>query len=266
MAYESDGPSSASSPLLNGAVHEQQPPTDPPKQEGHASSLAIDSGNEASIAIKVQELTNTVLDWLSHASNESLGACIVGLGASTYFVLGRIGLVLIGIVGGVVLHATWEYNGQSHEGGDARALELKRKREVGLDIVGRVLDWRQTRLEIQDEDGQATPDSMDISSKRPLDFSKIRPATGAALEHLTDRIIRDYIKYEGMSSNPEPWMLIFPGGGIALFYLTILLSLPLADRLLSAFSLHSLHTFHENGRQIHLSISLRIPLPSLSFS
>ena len=52
------------------------------------------------------------LEFLSNASNETLGACIVGLAAVTWLVLERVGLVLIGervglvligIVGGVVL-------------------------------------------------------------------------------------------------------------------------------------------------------------------
>src|SRR3954451_11700486 len=45
---------------------------------------------------------DATLRFFATASNETLGACVVGLCASTYLVLGRVGLVLIGAVGGVV--------------------------------------------------------------------------------------------------------------------------------------------------------------------
>src|SRR5437868_920931 len=57
-----------------------------------------------STSTTAQDLTSRILDFLSNASNETLIASLVGLGATTYFVLGRLGLLLIGGVGGVVLH------------------------------------------------------------------------------------------------------------------------------------------------------------------
>lgn len=49
--------------------------------------------------VNFQELISYILRFLSDATNETLAACFIGLGASTYIVFGRLGLVLIGVVG-----------------------------------------------------------------------------------------------------------------------------------------------------------------------
>src|SRR5277367_4066951 len=66
----------------------------------------VTSTSTSLVSEKLRDLTNATLNFLSTASNETLGAFVVGLAASTYLVLGRLGLVLIGAVGGVILHAT----------------------------------------------------------------------------------------------------------------------------------------------------------------
>ncbi|KAL8795044.1 MAG: hypothetical protein Q9195_002492 [Heterodermia aff. obscurata] len=217
MAHESDSRAITSSPLhANAAV--PAPSIDQPTAEATPTPPVTHPDNGSSFTDSVQKYTNILLDFISNASNESLGACVVGLGASTYFVLGRIGLVLIGIVGGIVLHATWEYNGQHHgeEDDEAKALELKRRREVGLDVVRRLLDWRESRSR-NDEVEQKRLQTTALSSSKPqLDYSNFAPATSAALEALTDAVIRDYIKYEWIS--PKIWSqtLMFIDGGITL--------------------------------------------------
>jgi hypothetical protein len=145
-----------------------------------------------------QQLTDRALDFLSTASNETLGACLVGLGATTYLVLGRVGLVLIGVVGGVVLHATWEGSG-SHGGGvqSAKMAEEKRRREVGLDVIHRVLSWRtRAGKEVGDgEEDNAVADKVEVIPKKKLDFSDFRPATAKALNDFADAFTRDYVKW-----------------------------------------------------------------------
>ena len=137
---------------------------------------------------KAHDLTSRILDFLSNASNETLGACIVALGAITWLVLGRVGLVIIGVVGGVVLHATWEGTVQGNTTDDIKATEARKRRETGLDIAGRVLDWREKTKEGIESDNLGT------SVQRTLDFSDFQPETGAALTTLTDAVIRDYVK------------------------------------------------------------------------
>ncbi|MCJ1389797.1 hypothetical protein MMC18_002654 [Xylographa bjoerkii] len=137
---------------------------------------------------KTRNLTNDVLNFLSNASGQTLGACLVALCAITYLVLGRLGLLLIGSVGGFVLHATWE---RSTDGNvNDVVAEVKRRREVGLDIVQRVLDW-QDRKQVR----QSTDEEVLQSGNQALDFKGFQPATGAALTELVDAIIRDYVKW-----------------------------------------------------------------------
>lgn len=153
------------------------------------------SNTREEVSAKVQELTSHVLQFLSNASNETLAACLVGLGAVTYLVLGRVGLVLIGLVGGVALHATWEETNQNQTNETIRVSEVTKKRERGLDVIGRILDWRERRNEGSfDTDHLLGQDSRhSVSSEE--DFSEFQPAVRAALTSLTDAVIRDYVKY-----------------------------------------------------------------------
>ncbi|KAF2083254.1 hypothetical protein K490DRAFT_19030, partial [Saccharata proteae CBS 121410] len=141
----------------------------------------------------LQALTDRALRFLSTASNETLGACLVGLGASTYLVLGRVGLILIGVVGGVVLHATWE--GNTHVDDEQREEKERRRREAGIDVIQRILKTRS-----QDEAGEVMKDrqcelDLQLLSGKQLDYSGLRPETSSALNEFTDAVIRDYVKW-----------------------------------------------------------------------
>ena len=146
------------------------------------------------IAIQARDLTTRALEFLSNASNETLGACLVGLGAVTWLVLGRVGLVLIGMVGGIVLHATWEENIGSNGNDEARALEARKRREKGLDIAARVLEWKERREGSPELDG--APDApVAVPLEKDLDFAGFPSDTRKALTDLVDSIIRDYVKW-----------------------------------------------------------------------
>ena len=145
---------------------------------------------------KGQDITGRILQFLSSASNETLVGCLLALLALTYLVLGRIGLVLIGVVGGVVLHATWESSIRSGVGDEFGAAEIKRRKEVGLDVVHRVLDWRDRKEGNKGDHGRDGKDKHDVlSTQKGLNFADFQPATGAALSSLVDAVIRDYVKY-----------------------------------------------------------------------
>ena len=145
-------------------------------------------GPTSNASAKAHDLTSRILDFLSNASNETLGACIIALGATTWLLLGRVGLVIMGVVGGVVLHATWEGTVQGNATDDFKATEARKSREKGLEIVGRVLDWREKRKR------DTGCDDVGSSGPRTLDFSDFQPETGAALTALTDAVIRDYVR------------------------------------------------------------------------
>lgn len=146
---------------------------------------------------KAQEVTGQLLQFLAEASNETLGACLVGLAAATYLVLGRIGLLLIGVVAGVVLHATWE--GQ-HKSSAQPLAEVERKRkETGLDILKRVLDWeaQRTASSIESDGSEHDKDATEVlpSVSSELDFATFPQETATALNVLVAAVIRDYVKY-----------------------------------------------------------------------
>ena len=134
-----------------------------------------------------QDLINQILEFLSNASNETLGACLICLCATTYFVLGRIGLILIGVVGGVALHSTWENNNKAAD------LESTRSRELGLDVVQRVLSSRDSKDgTIADEEEHH---NLSVTARKELDFREFQPATSAALSSLVDSVVRDYVNW-----------------------------------------------------------------------
>ena len=160
------------------------PASEPPKEKDASERIVI----------QARDLTTRALEFLSNASNETLGACIVGLGAVTWLVLGRVGLVLIGIVGGVVLHATWEGDLGGNENDEARALEARKRREKGLDITARILDWKERREGSRELDSvRDTPDAVPLDKE--LDFAGFPPDTKNALTELVDSVIRDYVKW-----------------------------------------------------------------------
>lgn len=144
---------------------------------------------------KAQTLTNLALEFLSTASNETLAACLVGLGAVTYLVLGRIGLLLIGVVCGIALHATWDGSNQNKVHIGESNVEQQRRREVGLDVVRRVLDWQEEKENGPTKgDGHNQEIDVSLSAGMILDFRDFQPAINAALTGLVDAVIRDYVK------------------------------------------------------------------------
>ncbi|CAG8972494.1 hypothetical protein HYALB_00001185 [Hymenoscyphus albidus] len=129
---------------------------------------------------KADDALTQGLRFLSTAAPETLGAIAVGLAACTYLILGKLGLILIGALGGVVLHTTWE--GQSSLVGEVKSIH----REQGLDVVKRILDWRDLQPKNLDEEGDSTLQNS---------FESFRPETGAALNELVEAVIRDYVKW-----------------------------------------------------------------------
>jgi hypothetical protein len=178
----------AKTPILNGneSMHLEQP----------IARISKDIPAPSIAADRLRDVTDATLRFFATASNETLGACAVGLCASTYLFLGRVGLVLIGAVGGVVLHATWE--SQLNAGGAGKGVEGvndRRRRELGAEVVKRVLDWRETGNEPTEEDENGIHKIEGSATADVLDFKDFQPETRAALTGFTDAIIRDYVKW-----------------------------------------------------------------------
>ena len=140
---------------------------------------------------KSSEFTARTLDFLASASKETLGACFVGLAAVTYLILGRIGLLLIGVVGGIILHATWEDQSEIDESG---ARHTKRK-ELALDVARRLLDTQQLVSSGRQGDTSVKQGIyVRLSSHHELTFDDFQPKTAAGLMDLVNAVIDNYVK------------------------------------------------------------------------
>ena len=126
-------------------------------------------------------LATKALQFASTATPTTLGAVAVGVSAILYGILGRVALLLIGALAGVLGFITWE----------ARNPEVARavRGEKGIDILERLhLEATNTK---KDED---INDENDEQFKlKGLD--EFRPETREALGGLIDAIIRDYVKW-----------------------------------------------------------------------
>jgi hypothetical protein len=129
-----------SQPVGDNEINDPTPVDD---NEKPTTVTTTDSTGQTSV---LQVFTDRALHFLAHASNETLGACLAGLGASTYFIFGRVGLVIIGVAGGVVLHATWEGIRGDDRDEHTKRLEQQRKKENGLELARRLLDYLERRL------------------------------------------------------------------------------------------------------------------------
>lgn len=184
-----DQSSTTTSALETGVPQAPQPNNRSTETSSHQKEIRFPSDT-------IRTLTNTALKFLSNASNETLGACAIGLCASTYLVLGRAGLVLIGTVGGIVLHATWE---ASNDNGDDPQKGLQksavRRKELGIEIAKRLLDWKDRSKDVEQRRQDEEIKVEASIATTTFDYSEFQPATAAALTTLTDAIIRDYVKY-----------------------------------------------------------------------
>ncbi|KPI40028.1 uncharacterized protein AB675_11274 [Cyphellophora attinorum] len=171
------------------AEADQQPiPAQPTSPARTTSTTTTPTTSE-----RLRTFQDSALHFLSNASNETLGACAVGLAASTYLVLGRLGLVLIGAVGGIVLHATWEGQIGSGADGEAQEKQQRRRRELGIEVTKRALDWRDAKKKDRQAETSEADDALDLTSTDV--YADFQPETRAALNDFTDAVIRDYVKW-----------------------------------------------------------------------
>lgn len=140
-----------------------------------------------------QEVADFVLNFLSTSSNERLLGVFVLLTLMTYIILGRIGLLLIGVALGILLHASWE---GSHEQGDEGPRKLKKRKELSLEVSRRLLDWPKPAALVGSsvEDDTVSVAAPEDLSAKDLDYATFQPATAAALRLLTDAVVQDYVK------------------------------------------------------------------------
>ncbi|OQE13905.1 hypothetical protein PENFLA_c042G00561 [Penicillium flavigenum] len=143
-----------------------------------------------------KDFINATLDFLSTSTNETLLGVFALLAIVTYIVLGRLGLLLIGVVLGVILHASWEGSDNEYSDQASHVQKPNRRRELALEVSNRLLDWpkRADALDIQGGDDDSISTLEDMSSA-DLEYATFQPATADALRTLTDAVIKDYVKY-----------------------------------------------------------------------
>ncbi|OAX82646.1 hypothetical protein ACJ72_03008 [Emergomyces africanus] len=166
-----------------------------------ASSGSIPSGRRDSAQCAVdgpstfhsngvqRPLLDQCLQFLSSADHVTLVASGGVVLAGTYLFLGTLSLVLFGVFAGVALHASWELYQESD-----KSVEVDRsirRRELGIEVASRLLSWEASR--IPDKPSKQT--RLAHISTAKLDYSDFQPATAAALNSLTDAILRDYVRW-----------------------------------------------------------------------
>ncbi|KAL2129361.1 hypothetical protein VTI74DRAFT_7898 [Chaetomium olivicolor] len=129
-----------------------------------------------------ESLTSRVFNFLATATPGTLGGVAVGLAATTYLVLGRLGLVLIGAFGGIVSFIQWEQ----------RNVEVVRavRGERGMDVLARLLAATKT---LEDGPKEQNPDDADTPLVRS--FDDLQPQTREAMNELVDAVIDNYVKW-----------------------------------------------------------------------
>lgn len=136
----------------------------------------------------IEDITTQLLDFVSGASNETLIATAVGLVALTWTILGRIGLILIGAFGGIILHATWE--GRQDDATATAARNIRK--ETSVEVVNRILNLR--KKDELEEEKEAILDRLSSASAGE-GFEDFKPETADALVQLVEAVVRDYVKW-----------------------------------------------------------------------
>lgn len=165
-----------------------EPPTKA-SQDAHNPSLCKHDSIAPSAPTESAELPERTsafaakaLKFVSEAAPATLGGIIVALSAIIYAFLGRIGLLLIGAVGGALAFISLE----ARNPGIAQAVRGEKGPEV-LERVFQDLRTAKSRsINVDDEDA----DEAALKS-----FDDFRPETRDALSGLVDAIIRDYVKW-----------------------------------------------------------------------
>ncbi|KAF7119107.1 hypothetical protein CNMCM5793_008846 [Aspergillus hiratsukae] len=137
-----------------------------------------------------------ILHFLSSSDNSTLAGVAASLAIVTYVLLGRIGLLLIGLVAGVALHASWETAHTGLNGQQTGIYSVHRRKELSLNIANRLLELSSRKpSEPKSNNGGNIAKAAEQIFEPELDFSGFPPKTAAALRSLTNAVIKDYVNH-----------------------------------------------------------------------
>ncbi|RCI08884.1 hypothetical protein L249_5082 [Ophiocordyceps polyrhachis-furcata BCC 54312] len=172
MASPTDGGGNAAA----GHARPNAAPDPPSSRHNHARTSRLDRPPTPT----QQGVSAKALHFISTASPGTLAGIAVAFSGVTYAILGRLGLLVIGAVGGVIAFASLE----AKHPDVARAV----RGEKGPDVLDRLwLDLQNTS-----SSSPAADDDDDLPLKT---FDDFRPETREALGGFVDAIIRDYVKW-----------------------------------------------------------------------
>ncbi|OAA42058.1 PX domain-containing protein [Metarhizium rileyi] len=152
------------------------------KPDPRRQNVAPASTSEpAELEVKTSALAAQGLQFISEATPTTLAGIAVALSAILYAILGRVGLVLIGAVGGVLVYISLELRNP--------AIAQAMRGEKGPEVLDRVwLDLTQCKREDCSHHGEHEDAAI-------RSFDDFRPETRDALGGLVDAVIRDYVKW-----------------------------------------------------------------------
>jgi hypothetical protein len=156
-----------------------QPSSPPPPPQNLRPAPAPSAADDEALASKV-------FGFIATATPGTLGGVAVGLAATTYLVLGRLGLVLIGAFGGIVSFIQWEQR-------NAEVIRAVRG-ERGVDVLARLLATRESSETPESPEG-STPDDADADGALARTFESMQPETREAMNELVDAVIENYVKW-----------------------------------------------------------------------
>ncbi|KAG6009053.1 hypothetical protein E4U21_003385 [Claviceps maximensis] len=141
----------------------------------------------ADSATRTSALTVKALEFVAQATPATLAGVAVAVSAVIYAILGRIGLVLIGAIGGVLVFISIEVR---HP-----AIAQAVRGEQGPDVIARVWnELKTTETDRNNLDGRRGEGEEDEETAFKS-FDDFRPETREALGGLVDAVVRDYIKW-----------------------------------------------------------------------
>ncbi|KAL4761885.1 PX domain protein [Aspergillus foveolatus] len=139
---------------------------------------------------QLKQLLDTALCFLSTCSNETLLLVLFCLMGTTYIVLGRLGLLLIGMALGVALHASWV--GMDHS--NSSEYTIIGRKQLSLSIVHKLLNWEEAYPVKADSNTHgAGEDHHRALSVSDVDVLSLGPITASALHSLIGAAMRDYV-------------------------------------------------------------------------
>ncbi|RWA03447.1 hypothetical protein EKO27_g11659 [Xylaria grammica] len=164
------------------AANPTTPSSDRAPIESPTSPIELAKGPVRPSTNQDDDIATRIFALLSTATPGTLGAIAVALAAVTYFVLGRIGLLLIGAFAGITLYVVWE----SRHPEVAQAI----RGEKGHALLERLFknEYGDSSLKIKEDEEK---DSIAIAQS----FDDFQPETRDALYELVDAVIRDYVDW-----------------------------------------------------------------------